>query len=239
MNDRRFLPALATAAMLASGGAAADASRVIAVTGSADLSVAPDRATISMSVSARNRDIDAARSEVVATTRRFLAFVDDEGIDDDDVQTTGLNIQPQYRWNREEEVQELTGYLVERQIVVKLEDVGELGTIMEGAVDAGINQVQPPQLRHSNARELRRQVLARAARDARANAEAIAASLDVELGDLHSLNASHGGYQPPRPERQMMAMDAAVANESAAETYSLGQITITAQVAAEFEIADD
>ncbi len=241
MNTRYgLLVALAIGLAGTAGIAAAEDARVIAVTGSAELSVVPDRATVRMSASAMRQDVDGARREVVAVTRRFLAFADDVGIDDDDVTATGLSIQPQYRWIPDENQRVLSGYLVSRQIVVRITDIERLGRIMEGAVDAGINQVQPPQLERSDQRELRRQLLARSARDARANAQAIADALDAELGGLYSLNATQGGgYRPEVASLNQMSVSARAADASGADTYSLGEITLSAQVTAQFEIATE
>lgn len=239
-----FARLAATALVAATAGlpattAAQDAARVIAVTGSAETSVAPDRATLQLTVSARDREIEAARAEVAATTRRFLDFADSEDIDEKDIQTTGLNIHPQFRWNRDDEVQELTGYMVERHIVVRLEAIDKIGGVLEGAVTAGVNQVQPPALERSDERDLKREVLARAAVDARANAEAIARAMDATLGELHSLNATElRGYPEPRMQANRMAT-AADAESVAASTYFVGEITITATVEAQFAIADD
>ena len=233
-----LLCVLAIGALGSAGIAAADEARVITVNGSAEMSLAPDQATVRMSASAMSQDIDSARRDVVQATRRFLELADDLGVDDDEVSTTGLNIQPQYRWDRENNQQVHTGYRVARQIVVKIDDIEQLGPIMEGAVDAGINHVQPPQLERSDAHELRRQLLARAARDARANALAIAAALDAELGGLYSLNAAQGGgYRPELAAMREAAFSTRAADASGAETYSLGEITLSTQVTAQFEIA--
>jgi uncharacterized protein YggE len=213
-------------------GYAQEGGRYVAVDGQASIRVAPDMATLQLGAQARDIDLEAARSRVLTVTRRFLEFAGDEGIDDDDVQSSSLNIRPEYRWNRDENAQELLGYYVQRDITVRLEDIDKLGRIMEGAVEAGINTVQPPVLGHSQEQQLRRRALALATSDARANAAEIAATLDMSLGAVRSVRASD--VVQPQPRYAAMAMREADA--MGAETYLTGQITIESRVSAEFDL---
>jgi len=241
MNDmtRLTLIAFLTVSLATAGTAAAQSAaenaqvdRYVAVNGEASISVTPDTATLNMAVQARNASLDAARDEVVKTTRDFLDFADERDIDDEDVQTSGLNVRPDYRWNDKENRQELQGYFVQRDVVVKLKDMQKLGRIMEGAIEVGINQVQPPVLSHSNEKSLRRRALATATRDARTNAEQIAKSLNAKLGPVRNVTAMDGG----RPQPRFNMMSAREADTSGADTYSTGQIRIEARVNAQFDL---
>ena len=230
-----FVAPLIAGLVLSSGIHAAESpDRYVAVDGHATISAEPDVATIRMGISARAADVDAARREVVDGTRKFLEFADDQGIDDSDVQTFGLSVQPEYRWNRDEERQEFVGYVVTRQIVVELDNLDKLGAVMEGAVSTGINQVQPPELRRSDERELRRRALADATQDARANAEQIARSLNARLGAVRTVSSSN--VVVPDPRSFGVARMAMEADTSGADTYSTGQITIEANVSAQFDL---
>ena len=129
----------------------------------------------------------------------------------------------------------MRGYIAERQIVVDLKDLDKLGELIEGAVGTGVNQVLPPQLKSSRNRETYREALANAAEDARANAEQLAKSLGVKLGDAMSISAG-GGPRPP-----MMRARAAMADmaESAPETYNAADLSFQATVNATFELVTD
>lgn len=231
MNFRASITLL-LALTLPLGALAQSANRTIAVDGRASIDVEPDSATLRFGVQSRQPDLDAARERVIEVSRAFLAVAEDLNIDRDQIQTTSLNIRPEYRWDREDNSQKLLGYLVQRDIVVELGNLAKLGDVMEQAVDAGVNQVQPPELKHSNERELRRRALAAATRDARANARAIAETLDVGLGSVVTVSSQQS--ISPRPPMPMMAMREA--SVSGAETYVSGQIQIEASVSAVFEI---
>lgn len=219
--------------LLASAFAFAEEPRSVSVDGSATISVAPDRATLRMAIESRNAVLDTARGEVIAATRAFLDFADEADIEDDDVQTSGLSIRPEYRWDDGDNRQVMTGYVVQREIVVELRELDSLGEIIEGAIDKGVNQVQPPDFRHSNENDLRRQALARATEEARANAAQIARTLGVTLGSVRRVTANASPAPEPRMLRAMAMSEAA---PSGADTYSIGQIAIEARVSAEFDL---
>ncbi len=211
--------------------------RMITVSGSGRADVEPDHAIIRMSVIAREPTLDAAQREVATATDRVLKMTDRMRIDRDNVDTTGASVRPDYRWNRQREEQELRGYIAERQITVKLEDLDELGALVEGAVKAGVNQVSPPQLDSSKRREAYRRALQAAAEDARANALRLARSLDAKLGEVISVHSGGHMPQPPRPRPAEVRMMAAEVD--AAQTYNPADLSFNATVMVVFAIGSD
>ncbi len=209
--------------------------RLIAVSGSGEVEVMPDAAYISMGIEARHRDLQAARKDVDDRVAAFLRLTDKLDIDRKFVKSAGLNVQPEYRWEDKTRRRYLDGYIVSRQLQVDLRDLDKLGALMTRAVEAGINQVNPPHFRATNERELRRQALARAAEDARANARVLADTLGVKLGAVRSLNAQHDIHMP-QPMHRMAAMSMEADVMSGEQTYQSGQIRYTARVSANFDI---
>lgn len=231
---------IAAAALLAfSAAAAAEAPpRSVDVTGTGEVSAAPDLAYITVSVQARETELATARQRVNDTAARFLALMKKLRIPADKVQTTGSTINPEFRWDKPRETQVLTGYFAQRQLTVELDRLEILGEVIEGAVDAGVNQVSPPVLDSSRRRELYREALAAAAEDARRNAEVLASTLGARLGAVRTISTL-GDYRPPIPldgraEMRAMAMDAAPA-----QTYQAGDIRFEARVSASFALAGD
>lgn len=207
--------------------------RSIRVSGTASVPVVPDKARLDLSVVHRNVELSVARDATARGTRRFLDLARRLGVPENKLRTSGLSIQPEYRWKPETNEQVFTGYLVQRRIEVELTDLDRLGELIEGAIDLGINQVSPPRLESSRRAEHERRALSEAALDARAKAEAIAATLGVRLGPLRSMNTvGDGGV--PFPERRLAL--AAQAADSAAETYVPGEIETTATVTATFDV---
>jgi len=212
---------------------AAEAVRHVTVDGKGLVSAVPDMAEVSMSVEDRNLDIDAAKRRVNDVSADFLALCRKLGIDESRVRSTGLSVYPEYRWNDDRKEQELLAYRVNRQLEVELADLDDLAELMEGAVAAGVNNVSPPRLKSSRERDLHRQALALAAEDARANANQLAESLDVRLGDVLEISAGQQVLPPPILGRESFAM---AASADAGQVYSSGEIRFEANVTARFEL---
>lgn len=210
-------------------------SRTVIVTGAGDISTQPDQAIVSMGAQAIEPQLGTARQNVTRTVQAFLNLTRELGIDDKYVQTSQLTVRPEYEWNEETRQQRLVGYFVERQLTVDLRNLEQLGLLMERAVSTGVNLVAGPEFGSSREDELRREALARAAVDARANARALAQSLGADLGRLRRITAGGQGFEPPP---YAMAR-AELSDAGAAETYQTGQIKITAQVTAEFDLLVD
>ena len=209
--------------------------RTVAVNGTGFSEVKPDRAILNMSINARQPSLAAAQSEAAKVTAKVLALTDKLKIDRKYVDTTGASVRPDYRWNREREEQELRGYIAERQMLVKVDNLDKLGKLVEGAVASGVNQVSPPQLDSSKRKALRRDALAMAARDARANAEVLAETLGAKLGEPISI--IDGSATPGPPVPQMRMATAAMESDSAA-TYNAGDLTFTATVTVVFNLVN-
>lgn len=224
-------------AAASSASQAQEAVRLVTVDGSGFVKAQPDIAHVTLAIQSRNTVVSQARDHAVEITRAFLDLCDELGIDEDDVRTSGLNIQPEYRWDERTRQQELRGYLVRRQFNVELDDLEKLGDLLEGAIDAGINEASPPRLASSRERELHREALALAARDAEENARTLAETLGVSLGAVMDIRASRNVVQPPMPMVRTMESVAMAADAGGADTYSIGEIRFEASVTASFQLA--
>ena len=209
--------------------------RTISVSGTGTVDAAPDIARLRLAVQRRDLNMQAARDATVKVSRDFIALCKRLGIKESKVRTAGLTIQPEYRWDQKQGLQVFTGYFVQRQLEVELNDLDKLGELIEGAVNAGVNEVSPPELDNSQRRELARQALAAAATDARSNAQRIADTLGVKLGALRNIDAHSNQPRPPGPMMRMAAM-AAESDGGAGASYTPGEISVDAQVSATFDV---
>jgi uncharacterized protein YggE len=195
----------------------------------------PDKARVQLTVQKSNPSMEKARADAVAVVEKFLALTKRLGIDPKKVRTTSAIVNPEYRWEQQTNRQILTGYMVQRQLEVELTDLDKLGALIEGAVDAGVNNVAPPILDSSKRLDLNRQALAAAARDAEATARAIAETLGVRIGALRELTAADA-TPPPPPIPMMKAQRAELAAADSAATYVPGSLDFEAHVNATFDV---
>lgn len=218
----------------AAASVADDNPHTISVSGFGSVETPPDRATLTLSIVSRQQTVQAAQSRAAEVTAKVLSVTEELDIPDNRVDTMSAIVRPNYRWIPERQEQELIGYIAERQMRIEVHDLQQVGEVIERAAEAGVNQVSPPQLSSSKHRDAYRDALERAARDARMNAERIAQSLGLTLGGAIRVSAGTP-YQPPIPVARMQAMAAEMA---APETYSAGDMTVSATVDVVFEIAN-
>ena len=219
--------------VLVSAVASADdhAPRTIAVGGFGSVETPPDRATLSLSIVAREPTVAAAQERAAEVTASVLELADELDIPENRVDTMSAMVRPDYRWNRDTETQELIGFIAERQMRIEIHDLDKVGVAIERAVEVGVNQVMPPQLTSSKSRSAYRDALEKAVDDARQNAERLADSLGLKLGDAIQVNAG----TPVRPPMPLGRGDALAMSVAAPETYSAGDLTVTANVSVVFE----
>lgn len=210
--------------------------RHVAVTGEGEISVMPDRARLRMGVTRVNEDLSAAETEVNKTVRAYLAAAGKLGVKEEHLNTTGVSINPEYVWDEKTRNNRLVGYRVSRDIEVLVLKLEQLGDLVMRATQAGVNQVQPPQLEYSKAREVQQQALVKAALDAQARAKLLAETLGMKLGPVHQLNASENAPTPPMPKVMMMRAEATSDGGNQEMGLNAGELRYGASVNAEFEL---
>ena len=177
--------------------------RLVSVTGSGEVKAQPDMAYVTLGVEARKPTLAAARTEVNASVERILALTRELKIEPKFVDSTRLQVQPDYRWDEKASKQVLLGYVVSRQVEVEVHDLDRLGALLEKSVSAGVNQIGGARLDSSRRKELEREALTQAVDDARLNADALARAAGAKLGPVQSISAAGAMPVPKYAERAM------------------------------------
>ena len=233
-----WIAVLLVASMLASAGVATAAEaplRLVSVTGSGEVKAQPDMAYVTLGVEARRPTLAEARTEVNATVERLLALTRELKIEPKFVDSTRLQVQPDYRWDEKSSSQVLLGYVVSRQVDVELHDLDRLGTLLERSVSAGVNQVGGARLDSSRRKELERSALTQAVDDARLNADALARAAGAKLGPVQSLSTT-GTMPVPMYAERAMSVAAAPMADAAEKSYQSSEMKFTASVSAQFAL---
>lgn len=237
LHTRIFVLTAALALALALATAAtpvrADDPAMITASGEGMVETAPDFAWLSFGISARQATVAEARDEVARGVAKLIALARDTGLDDEHISTAALSVRPEFDWHPETRERRLLGYVVSRQVSLRLAELGRLGELTEQALGLGVTEASPPAFDTSRRAELEAEALAMAARNARARATAMADALGVKVGAPLRLEAGHGGSQP-RPMLRAMAVEADAM--AGAETYQPGLIRVTATVTASFAL---
>lgn len=208
--------------------------RTIRVSGSATVKVAPDRGRVSVSVvsraaSAREASEANARASK-AVLERLRAAVKAPG----QVSTSGYELAAEYDYNQQPGSRgpRLVGYLSTNRFSVVTADLDGVGALIDAAIAAGATQVDSISFFLDDEEKVRQQALLEAGRKAKDEAETVARSLAVNLGEV--LDASTTGSVGPVPvfhgreKMAMMADAAAPATEMVPGSLDVGaSVTVT------------
>jgi uncharacterized protein len=205
--------------------------RWISVVATGDATVAPDLAIVSFAVSGSGKQLASTRDEVNTRSSSVLARLRELGVAERDLNAPDVAIHPEYEYRKG---QRLTGYRVVRQMTAKVRQLDALGEVLDGLVAAGANEVHGAQMSASDPSAAEHEALGAAITAARAKAEALAEAGGVTLGGLTRVEEepSHG---PPVPRMRMMAAGAMA--EDAPTEVTAGDLTVSRQIRAWFEIA--
>jgi hypothetical protein len=205
---RIVLIALAIALSLDAPAWAAEIERHVTVGGEATVAVAPDTAIIRIGVTSQGKNAREASEANARQITGVLAAIKASGINDRDIQTSRLSLQPQYDANKPGNAR-LTGFLVTNQLTVKIHDIGKLPDILDRAIAAGANEMSGIEFAVSQQSHLLDQARAEAVADARRKAELYAQAAGAKLGPV--LQITDESASPPRPIQAMRASAVPVA----------------------------
>jgi len=180
---------------------------LLSVSSQAEVRRAPDLATISAGVVTQASDGNAAMRQNAEQMNRVLAALKAAGVADKDVQTSGINLHPQYRYE-ENQAPRITGYQASNTVNVKLRDVARIGKVLDALVASGANQVNGPSFGIEDPEPLYDQARLDALKAARARAETYANALGVRVRRIVSIGEGGAGMPMPMPRIAMMKADA-------------------------------
>ena len=215
--------------------AESDRPRTVAVSGVGEVQAEPDRAFVTLGAESRRPKMEEARADVTRTIDAILKLTREMNVDPKLVRATRVNVQPEYNWEQNARERRLIGYYVSRQVEIELKDLEKLGSLIERALNLGVNQIGEPRLDSSKRRDLEREALGKAVADARLNAEAVAKAAGARLGPPRTISAHSNVAAPPMPMRaKAMAMEAQAGDAS--QTYQSGQMTFSGNVQVEYDL---
>lgn len=212
------------------------APRAIRVHGRASVQASPDRARLAVSVLARAATAKEATAANAVSSKAVLEKLRAAVRPPGQVRTAGYDLQPQYDYRQDRSGSQgpvLVGYLATNRFSVETADLEGLGALLDTVVAAGAGQVDSVAFFLDDEEAVRAQALLEAGRRARAEAETVARSLGVTLGEVLEASTSSDAVVP----MHRMA-DKAMAMAEAAPATELvpGALSIDAGVSVTFAI---
>ncbi|NBB51841.1 DUF541 domain-containing protein [Rhizobium sp. CRIBSB] len=198
-----------------------------------EVQVAPDMATITFGVMTEATTAQEAMARNAARMTQVMAALRRAGIAERDVQTSGLNLSPQYDYVQNEPPK-LRGYQVSNRVTVIINDLSRVGSTADAVVTAGVNQIdgisfglKDPSAAEDAARLAAVQALQH-------KATLYAGALNIRLVGLRTF--SEGGGYSPQPQPVFM-MARAREMDSVSTPVAAGELTVRIDVTGVYDIA--
>jgi uncharacterized protein YggE len=163
----------------------------------------PDLAIISAGVVTRQTTATAAIQENAARMERVLSALRRAGIEERDVQTSSINLNPEYRY-QENRAPQLVGYTASNQVSIRFRDIRNTGKILDALVAEGANQINGPTLTIDKPEAALDEARLKALANGRARADVYARALGRRVARIVSISESGGSYPVPPPMPMMM-----------------------------------
>ena len=125
----------------------------------------PDEASLTVGTQAKAQTATAAVAANKVKTERLLASIRSSGIREREIQTQGIQLQPDYRWDTEpggRGRQTLIGYIASNSVQIKTRDIDGLTALLDSLTKAGADTVYGPNFGISDPAPLRREARLRA-----------------------------------------------------------------------------
>ena len=178
---------------------------VVTVEGTGEVSLVPDVAQITFSVTESASSVKAAQDAATKKTDSAIEAIKGLGVDDKDVKTLSYNVSPKYEYNTPcgpgmacpavvSGSPRIVGYDVSQTIEVRVKDTAKASDVLAALGQIGVQNIYGPNFMVDDEDAARAEARGKAIEEARAKAKVLAKQLGVSLGDVVSY--SEGGMYP-------------------------------------------
>lgn len=164
------------------------------------VTVEPDLVTIGAGVSTDAPTAVEALRQNSIEMQRVIDRIKTLGVAEEDIQTTGIILQPKYEFDSNTRRSEFRGYSVYNLVSVKLREVSETGRILDSLVDAGATDISGPRFSVEDDAAAKEAARERAVERGQGQAEAYAEMLGYEEVRVLEISESIMGTSPTTME---------------------------------------
>ncbi len=200
---------------------------VVVASGVAIVTRAPDRAFVTFATETRAQKPDEAQKRNAQAMSQVQQVVRKAGIAADAIRTLSFNLQEDVDWVNGKRTSR--GYLVSNAIEVRVDELEDLGDLLDQAVNAGATNVSSIRFDLKDRAGAEREAVRLAVADARARADAAAAGAGVRVLSVVRIE-EHTDRNVPGPPMPMMRMAAEARVASPETPVAAGEIEIRATV---------
>ena len=194
-SKRLFTKTVALAAICASVATASFAApqgsfdtSEIHVTGQASRSVTPTYAILTLGITS-DTNINAAKSNNDRIMSDLISRLSNLNVAKKDIYTSNISINPTSDYQEDKRVN--TGYRVSNLVTVKINNLDNVGKVVDAAVNAGANDINSLSFQNDTSQQLSDSLTTEAIQNGQHKAEVIAAALGRTLGPVKTVNISN------------------------------------------------
>ena len=197
------------------------------------VTVAPDMATIGAGVTSEAPTAVEALRMNSAEMEKVIARIKALGIAERDIQTTGINLNARFDFDREAQRQIFRGYQVSNRVSVNLRRIEDTGKVLDALVAAGATDLSGPNFSIENDEAAKEAARKRALERAGVRVREYAALLGYDGARVLSISESLAA-SGPMPERAMMRVSADMV--AAAPPVQPGMVATGVSIAIKYEL---
>ncbi len=209
--------------------------RMLVVTGTADVTVAPDICYISFAVETNNRKAGDAYKDNVELMNRINAAIKAQGVESKDMQTTNFSIAPNYQYT-EKGKRIFLGYRVYNTLYIGVRNLSKVPDVLDAAIEAGALDVGGITFTVEDSKKYTEEVRKEALRNARKKAEESAQILGFKLGTPITVTEAQPYDNYVGYSKAAGMLDGAMAEEAPAPAIEAGQLKLSRTVYVTYEI---
>jgi len=172
-----------------------EANREIVVQGSGKAYATPNVAKYTVSVSTGPQaSAEVALKKLSELSGPIVSAVKKEGVEEKDIATTNLSINPQYDFTSGRQI--LRGFEASESLELTIRDLDKIGSILSTATGEGVNAAGGLNFQVDDIEKVRLEAQKKAIEDAKQKAEELSDALGVGLGRVKNFSAGDAGSQP-------------------------------------------
>lgn len=205
----------------------------ITVSGSGELKVAPDIATLNVTVQTKGetaKSAQAANAADMASVQKLL-FTDYK-LAKKDVKSGGFTVYPEYAYDANS-APKITGYIATHTLQIVYRNLDNIGTFLDSLTASGINQVGGIQFGTEKQQAYELQAIDLAMANAKAKAVKIAATEGRKVKTVLQVTQQSTNY--PSWTNPMYSKVGTVADGSAETSISAGEISLSTSVTVTYQ----
>jgi len=215
----------------------------LTVSAEGKIDVPPDKGILSFAVETIGNELQEVQKENQERMAKVKNACQTLGIPPQRIQTTSLNVVPQYPKPPrrpsdqivESTIPRIIGYRIVHQVNVEVHHLEIVGDVVDRVIKAGANRFSGVSWGIQNEQPVKLRVLQQASEKAQAKAATLAKSLNLTLGRL--MKVTEGGVSVIAPDREYRRAGVAMATMGSGDPLiSAGEITVRGTVGLVYEI---